>query len=170
MRNTVLKSAAFVMALAVPMIGHANSPAPVKIAVFDVEVVDFSAAGPSAKSPTEQAGVEQSTQEIRTLLEQSGRYALIDAKTSEDATSTEHPLRNCNGCEAAIASKLGAEQSLLALITRISKTEYEVDIQIRDTQSGEVKTFLRSGLRMGADYSWSRGVSRLIKDSLLKQD
>jgi hypothetical protein len=170
MRNIVLKSTAFGIAILAPFIGYANSAPPVKIAVFDVEVVDFSAAGSSAKSPTEQPGLEQSAQEIRTLLGQSGRYDVIDASAVDDENAKAHTLKRCNGCEAAIASKLGAEQSLLALITRISKTEYEVDIQIRDARSGEVKTFLRSGLRMGADYSWSRGVSRLVKDSLLKQD
>jgi hypothetical protein len=40
---------------------------------------------------------------------------------------------------------------------------------IRDAQTGAVLSSADSGLRMGADYSWSRGAVRLIKDRLLEK-
>ena len=41
--------------------------------------------------------------------------------------------------------------------------------QIRDANTGAVLSSADNGLRMGADYSWSRGAVRLIKDQLLEK-
>jgi hypothetical protein len=79
-------------------------------------------------------------------------------------------LRHCDGCEAAIARKLGADQSLLGIVKRISRTEYQVRFQIRDAATGALVTEAESGLQMGADYSWNRGAARLVKDRLLEND
>ena len=80
-----------------------------------------------------------------------------------------HTLRECNGCDADIALKLSAEQSFVGVVRRISRTEYTVRFQIRDARTSAVVSSEDSGLRMGADYSWSRGAARLIKDRLLAQ-
>jgi hypothetical protein len=79
-----------------------------------------------------------------------------------------HTLRDCNGCDAKIALKLGAEQSLVGVVSRISRTEYVVKFQVRDARTGAVVAAADSGLRMGADYSWSRGAARLIDEQLLE--
>jgi hypothetical protein len=52
---------------------------------------------------------------------------------------------------------------------RITRTEYTVRFQIRDAKTGAILSDEDSGLRMGADYSWSRGAVRLIKDRLLEK-
>jgi hypothetical protein len=78
-------------------------------------------------------------------------------------------LRDCNGCDAALALGLGAEQSFVGVVRRISRTEYTVRFQIRDAKTGTVLADENSGLRMGADYSWSRGARRLVLDRLLEK-
>jgi hypothetical protein len=60
-------------------------------------------------------------------------------------------------------------QSLVGVVSRISRTEYVVKFQIRDAQTGVVVAAGDSGLRMGADYSWSRGAASLFKDQLLER-
>jgi hypothetical protein len=42
-----------------------------------------------------------------------------------------------------------------------------VRFRIRDARTGAVVSNEESGLRMGADYSWSRGAAELVKDRLL---
>jgi hypothetical protein len=49
-----------------------------------------------------------------------------------------HTLRECNGCDAGIALKLGAEQSFVGVVKRISRTEYTVKCRIRDASTGAV--------------------------------
>jgi len=143
----------------------AQSSPPVKLALFAFELEDFSGgAGFSGDSPDDTAQLAMATNEAGRLLEQSGRYRLVDVARSDAQAVKTHSLRWCNGCDAGAALRLGADQSLVGVITRISRTEYTVQVQIRDARSGEVIFKKRSDLRMGANYSWPRGAVALIKD------
>jgi hypothetical protein len=146
----------------------ADTSTPIKLAMFDFELEDLSAgASSTGETPHDSDRLTHVTEEVRQLLARSGRYHLVDVATADTAAATAHTLRDCDGCEAAIAQKLGAEQSFVGVVRRISRTEYVVRFQIRDAQSGAVVSDGNSGLRMGADDSWSRGAVRLIKDRLL---
>ena len=59
------------------------------------------------------------------------------------------------------------DESLIGVVTKISMTEYVVQLQVRDAQTGEVVSKFSTGLRMGANYSWSRGVRSLMKNEML---
>lgn len=147
----------------------AAAAAPIKLAVFDFELEDFSASPSSADAnSSEAAHLANVTAMVRQLFAQSERYRLIDVESVEAPAARSHTLRDCNGCDADIALKLGAEQSLVGVVSRISRTEYVVKFQVRDTWTGSVVAAADSGLRMGADYSWSRGAASLIKDRLLE--
>jgi hypothetical protein len=145
------------------------APAPIKLAMFDFELEDFSAGasstGTAASDATQLASVNE---KVRQLFAQSGRYTLIDVGNVDAPAAKTHTLRECDGCDAGIALKLGAEQSFVGVVSRISRTEYIVKFQLRDARTGTVLAAGDSGLRMGADYSWSRGATGLIKDRLLK--
>jgi Protein of unknown function (DUF2380) len=148
---------------------RADTSPPVKLAVFDFELEDFSAGAallPANPADTEQ--LKRVTQETRQLIAQSGRYTLVDVSGADAETIKAHALRNCDGCDAGIALKFGAEQSLVGIVTRISRTEYTVRFVIRDTQSGAIVFNRQTGLRMGAVESWYRGAVWLIKNSLLQ--
>jgi Protein of unknown function (DUF2380) len=148
---------------------EAASPAPIKLAIFDFELEDFSAGAASAgETPADTEQLRGVTDEVRQLFAQSGRYRVIDVGSADAAAGKARTLRECNGCDADIALKLGAEQSFVGVVKRISRTEYTVRFQIRDARTGTVVSTEDSGLRMGADYSWSRGAARLIKDRLLE--
>ncbi len=109
---------------------------PIKIALFDFELDDFSAAAGVAENPTIAAQLKAATQAARTQLEASGRYQLVETRSSDAEAVKAHALRNCDGCDASIALKLGAQQSLVGLINKISMMEYTVTIQIRDAKTG----------------------------------
>jgi Protein of unknown function (DUF2380) len=143
-----------------------TAPAPVKLAVFDFELEDTSAAlSEIASDATELANA---TEVIRRLLTQSGRYRVVATDSDADAAKTRS-LHDCGGCDAAIALKLGADQSLVGVIRRVSRTEYTFRFALRDARTGDLISAGDSGLRMGANYSWSKGASRLISDRLLDQ-
>jgi hypothetical protein len=146
----------------------AADPSPIKIAVFDFELDDLSSgAGIADDKAADAVQLDRATSEARRLMAQSGRYALVDVSAAADGAVKSHGLRQCNGCEAAIALKLGADQSFVGVVTRISRTEYVVRFQIRDAHTGEVVLARQSDLRIGADYSWNRGTASLIKNGLL---
>ena len=67
-----------------------------------------------------------------------------------------------------MARGLGADQSLIGVVRRVSRTEYTLGFQVRDARTGAVLSRGDSGLRMGADYSWKRGAVRLVSDKLIE--
>ena len=144
------------------------SPAPpVKIAVFEFELEDFSAAGQAKAVAAETSYLAQATDEAEQQLRASGRYTVIDAVHSDISAAKEQGLRNCGGCEAPIAPSLGADEALIGVVTKISMTEYTVRFRVSNAQNGELISTYSTDLRMGADYSWSRGVRWLMQNRML---
>ena len=141
--------------------------APVKLAVFDFELQDVTpAASYLGKTMSSAANLEKVGTEARRVLAQSGRYTLIDATKSDAKPVTEKSLRNCDGCEARIALELGAEQSLIGVVTRVTQTDYYVQIQIRDCKTGKVLNEQEANFA-GGDDGWASGVRMLIKHQIL---
>ena len=139
---------------------------PIKIAVFEFELEDFSAAG-QTKSVPETSYLAQATDEAEQQLRASGRYTVIDAVHSDISAAKGQGLWNCGGCEAPIALSLGADEALIGVVTKISMTEYTVRFRVSNAQNGELISTYSTDLRMGADYSWSRGVRWLMQNRML---
>ena len=145
------------------------APAQVRLAVFPFELDDTSAAADSTGETTSDAtGLADTTDAIRQVLAQSGRYQIVDVSTAGADAGKSRALHDCSGCDAAVARGLGADQSLVGVIRRVSRTEYIVGFRLRDARNGAMIADGDSGLRMGANYSWSRGATRLVRDRLLE--
>jgi hypothetical protein len=144
-----------------------TATAPIKIAVFAFELEDFTAAAEQGSSPVVTSSLVQSTEEAKQQLRQSGRYELIDTAAADIGAAKGQGLRNCRGCEAAIATRLGADQAMIGVVTKISMTEYVVTLRVSDARSGKLVSGSTTGLRMGASDSWSRGVRWLMKNRIL---
>jgi hypothetical protein len=149
---------------------QADAVAPVKIAVFDFELEDFSGGGgivPESDQDREQ--LRLATETVRRLLTESGRYSVVDVSHADAPEVAAGSLHKCDGCDAAIARKLGADQSLVGIVNRVSRMEYGVTFQLRDALTGKAVSVERTDLRMGANYSWDRGAAWLIKNRLLEK-
>src|SRR5216683_5895706 len=72
---TLLSCAALLPLLA----AGADTPPPVKLAIFDFELEDFSAGGsPAGESPADTDLLKQITADARRLISEAGRYSLVD--------------------------------------------------------------------------------------------
>ena len=157
-------------ALAVAGSAETAAPSPTKIAVFPFELEDFSAG--AAYVPPDDIDREQlrlSTEEARRLMAASGRYQLVDVSAVNDQATKAGKLRDCDGCDARIAAGLNADQSMIGIVTRITRMEYAVTYKIRDVRSGALVDVKQTDLRMGANVAWSRGARWLIENRLLEQ-
>jgi hypothetical protein len=152
--------------------------APIKIAVFDFELEDVSPAasqpgaspvGPTGASGDSAAIMQKVSNEARRLLAQSGRYTLVDVSKSDAKPVIEKTLRDCDGCEAGIASQLGADQAMIGVIRRATMTDYYVFIQITDCHTGKVINQQAANFA-GADDGWASGVGMLIRHTVLVSD
>lgn len=136
----------------------------IRMAVFPFEYTDFSAdSGANLTRQADQDYVQSVTEAVRQTLAGSGRYIVLNS----DDVSSDRPLYDCDGCDTTIALRLGADQSLVGVVRRISRTEYVIGFRVRDTHSGAVLNDEQSGLRIGADYSWKIGAAQLIRSRLL---
>jgi hypothetical protein len=140
----------------------------VKIAVFNFELDDRSAAGGIiGQDARDTEYLKASTEQARKMLAASGRYRIVDTGSVEGKVIAAGGIQNCNGCEAPLARKLGADQWMVGLVTRVSRTEYTLQIQVKDARTGKAVSDAFTGLRMGANYSWPRGVEWLMQNRLL---
>jgi hypothetical protein len=177
LREFTMRGIAFVLVPAMVLAGLAIAkaddtvkPAPIKLALFPFELEDFSAA--AAYVPPDDIDREQlrlSTEEARRLIAESGRYLLVDVGAANDEAAKAGKLHDCGGCEAKIAAGLNADQSMIGIVTRISRTDYAVTYKIRDAQSGALVDVEQTDLRAGANSAWSRGARWLIQRRLLEQ-
>src|SRR3954468_24719179 len=167
MRTIALILAPAIVLAALSAAGAAET---VKIAVFPFELEDFSAA--AGYVPPDDIDREQlrlSTEEARRLIAASGRYQLVDVSAVNNEAAKAGKLRDCDGCDARIAAGLNADQSMVGIVTRITRMEYAVTYKIRDARSGALVDVKQTDLRMGANVAWSRGARWLIENRLLEQ-
>lgn len=158
-----------ILAAASPAAAASPKP-PIKLAVFGFELIDVS--GGAGLIPEDAIDAEQlrlATDEARRLIQQSGRYTLVDTSGVGDEQAKAHKLHDCGGCDAAIAANLGADESLLGVVTRVTRTDYNVTYTLRDAHSGKVIDTEQTDLRSGANYSWPRGAASLVKSKLLAE-
>ena len=166
----ILAPAIMLSALAVAGAAETAAPSPIKIAVFPFELEDFSAG--AAHVPPDDIDREQlrlSTEEARRQIATSGRYQLVDISAVNDQAAKAGKLRDCDGCDAGIAAGLEADQSMIGIVTRITRMEYAVTYKVRDARSGAIVAVAQTDLRMGANVAWSRGARWLIENRLLEQ-
>jgi hypothetical protein len=147
---------------------EAADPVQVKIAVFDFELNDASAGGGIiAQDATDTENLQKSTEEARRMLSASGRYSIIDTGSVAGEVTSAGGIQHCNGCDGPLAKKLGADQSMVGVLTRVNRTEFTLQILVRDAQTGAVVSNNFTGLRMGANYAWPRGVKWLMENRIL---
>jgi hypothetical protein len=139
---------------------------PIAIAVFDFELDDVTPASSLLQQSTSSAAALQKvTDAARRALSRSGRYRIITPSTSPQPGR----LQDCNGCEAAMASKLGAQQSMIGVVRRATQTDYYVGISIRDARTGKLVNEQAANFA-GGEEGWASGVRILLDHQVLYPD
>jgi hypothetical protein len=148
----------------------AATAVPLKIAVFEFELDDDSAAGAVSKveSAADLSRMQTVTNEARRMLKESGHYNLVDTAGADADAARQGTLRNCGGCDSGIALALGADLSLIGVVTRVAQTEYYASLQITDTKTGKVIS-RQNAFFTGADDAWASGVRLLLKHGILAE-
>jgi hypothetical protein len=141
----------------------------VKIAVFGFELEDATpAAAYVGKPTTSDESLQKATVAAREQLAGSGRYSIVSVDGADATQVRDRTLRNCDGCEAAIARKLGAQQSMIGIVNRATQTDYYIAVVIRDTSTGKVIDSQAANFA-GGEEGWASGVRMLIKHQVLVQ-
>jgi Protein of unknown function (DUF2380) len=167
-RNGLPVSCILSIALLASVSSGASAEPAKDIVVFDFEMMESSAsAGNIPQDELDTKYLAESTQIAKNHLLSTGAYSIVNAEPAAMEIAKVGELRRCNGCEAAIASKLGGELAMTGVVNRISRTEYEMLIKVVDAGTGATVVAGYTGLRMGANYSWPRGAKWLMEKRVL---
>ena len=96
----------------------------------------------------------------RTLL-----YRVIDNRSAADlidSLKARENLRDCNGCELDIGKSLGADVIVVGWVQKVSNLILNINLQLKDVQSGEMLYAKSVDLRSNTDDSWLRGIRYLV--------
>jgi hypothetical protein len=137
---------------------------PIAIAVFDFELDDVTPASSLLQQTTSTAAALQKvTDAAKRALSRSGRYRVI---TPTSTSPQPARLQDCNGCEAAMALKLGARQSMIGVVRRATQTDYYVGVSIRDASTGKLVNEQAANFA-GGEEGWASGVRMLLDHQVL---
>jgi hypothetical protein len=171
LRKSLRQCAAAIALLALTRAAASESPRPIKLAVFDLELDDFSAGGPIAgESAAETARLQRMTALVRDLLSRSGLFEVVGVSGFRSQMVAEHWLRKCNGCDADAARDLGADMSFVGFFRKISVMEQYLELRIRDVRTGQLVHVSQTDLRGETDESWSRALKFLIRYELVEPE
>lgn len=157
------------IAIAVPLaafVASAQAAKP-KVAIFDFELVDTSLEGATyGPRPDQQERLARAGNQLRDLLAKSGRVEVIDiAAVATQARAAN--LRTCDGCDASFTRELGADYSIVGWVQKVSNLILNMNVAVRDAQSGRIVAVKSVDMRGNTDETWSRAVDWLVRNDLL---
>ena len=159
MKNALLPALA-ALVLAAP------ASAATKAAVFDFELIDTSLDATTGVKPEETARIARASAQLKARLAASGQYELVDMTSKLEAARAAN-LQSCGGCDGVMAKELGAKISFTATVQKVSNLILNLNVYVRDAETGQAITAMSVDIRGNTDESWTRGVDYLIKNQLL---
>jgi len=140
---------------------------PQPVAVFPVEFADTSGepagAGRSGR-------IDDATAELDQLLEDSGRFRVVDLAPVRDRMLAAGPLHLCDGCWQGLARDAGAEVAAVTVVHKMSTLIASMHVWLVDVAAGQVMREGAVSLRGDTDEAWQRGIRYLVQNVLLKED
>jgi hypothetical protein len=140
---------------------------PAKIAVFDFELVDTSLQGEvDGPRADEQRRLREAGDQLRKALAESGKFVVLDIAPVLAAAHASN-LQACGGCDVKYAQQLGADLAITGVVQKVSNLILNMNIYLRDTNTGRLVTAMSADFRGNTDESWSRATSYLLRNRLL---
>lgn len=154
--------AALLLLLAVPA-----SADPVRLAVFDFELLDTSLQGEvNGPRSDERDRLMRVGDQLRGELRESGRFDVLDI-AQVNAAAHGSNLQACGGCDVQLAQRLGADIAVTGTVQKVSNLILNMNLYLRDVHTGRLVTSMSADLRGNTDESWSRAVHYLVRNRLL---
>jgi len=140
------------------------------VAVFDFELIDTSLEGAmNGVRSDEQARLESTSARLRQRLVESGRFSLVDiAPVAAEARARN--LQACGGCDVRLARQVGAELAVTGTVQKVSNLILNMNVYVREADSGRLAAAASADFRGNTDESWSRALDWLARNRLLAPD
>jgi hypothetical protein len=147
----------------------AAAAAPVKVAVFDLELYDTSLEGElRGRDPAETARLAEMTALLRKAVAAQDGLTAVDVAPLRERLAAMPALYSCSGCEAKLAGELGAERSVSGFVYKISTLILYITVAVRDSGTGKVIEEGSVSIRGNTDESWRHGLQSLLARQIFK--
>lgn len=146
--------------------GPAASAEPTSVAVFDFELIDTSLEGEMrGENDAETLRLDALGSQLREAIGKADGFVLVDiAPVREEALARN--LQRCGGCDRQLAERVGADWSVTGTVQKVSNLILNINVYVRDVDSGELIQAMSADIRGNTDQSWYRGLSWLIRNRL----
>jgi hypothetical protein len=140
---------------------------PLKVAVFDFELVDTSLQGEvDGPRADEQRRLMNAGVQLRRGLAESGKFAILDIAPVNAAAHGSN-LQACGGCDVQYAQQVGADLAVTGVVQKVSNLILNMNVYLRDAHTGNLVTSMSADFRGNTDESWSRAAAYLLRNRLL---
>jgi len=144
----------------------------VQIVVFDAQLVDTSTEGEMfGTNAAETKRLAMISDQLRAGLHMSERYEVLDMEPAQSALATLSDsvrfFHDCNNCELDIAKSLGAQQSAVVWVQKVSNLILNLNVVIKDVATGKIVKTSFVDIRGNTDRSWQHGTKYMLKNRLL---
>lgn len=138
-----------------------------KTAVFDFQLANLAQFPPTEE---DKARLPHLSDLLRQKLQESGKYDVVpltDDVKKEVANAPE--LRNCNGCAADFAKKMGVKLAVTGEIQKVSNLILNINVYFKEVGSNKPEQAYSVDIRGDNDLSFDHGVKYLVKHNILKE-
>jgi len=125
------------------------------LALFGFDLVSSS---PEPVPSAEKVRLHMAGQELARLLQDSGKYTVIDLTAEAENIERSAMIMNCNGCELIPARQAGATLAAYGWVQKVSNLILNMNVVIKDAKTGAPLAFAGADIRGNTDQSWRRGV------------
>lgn len=137
---------------------------PEKVAVFDFQ---FARGAPTAPTEAENERLKRTSDTLRTLLTESGRYTVVSTEPVRNEVAKGADLRACNGCADDFARRLGAQAAITGEVQKVSNLILNINVYVKPLAADAPEQAYSVDLRGNTDESFDRGIRYLVKNRLL---
>lgn len=137
---------------------------PERVAVFDFQ---FAKGAPTEPTEEERARLRRTSDELRTLLTESGRYTVVSTDPVREDVAKSADLRACNGCAEDFAKRLGADAAVTGEVQKVSNLILNINVYVKRLKDTAPEQAYSVDLRGNTDESFDRGIKYLVKNRML---
>ncbi|RTZ42421.1 DUF2380 domain-containing protein [Candidimonas sp. SYP-B2681] len=147
-----------------PFICATDEPQKHSIAIMDFELIDNT--GESAKDAEQKRRLAMISQQLREAIAENQLYTVVDNAPAASLIAElqkRFELHSCNGCDVDIGHALNTPRVLTGWVQKVSNLILNINIQVRDVQTGNIVLNKSVDIRGNTDQTWSRGIRYMVR-------
>lgn len=150
----------------------ADQPAPRTLLVLPFDLIDTSPMNDLNQGPqaSDLERLNRTERLVRQLADAQAEFVLLDSAAISELIEREQRryryLHDCNGCERNIARAADAELVMVGWVQKVSNLILNMNMVIRDVDTGHDLAGASVDMRGNTDESWARAAHRLVEDDL----